>query len=55
MKVKKSNGNYDDPIYCPVCGKVFGEWKKVNGEVTIRKYCPRCKKFVDIDKKNLTF
>ncbi|MBN2468133.1 MAG: hypothetical protein JXD19_08290 [Deltaproteobacteria bacterium] len=30
---------YKDPIVCPVCGKVFGEWVEVNGAVTTKKWC----------------
>jgi len=42
---------YADPIACPVCGKVLGEWVEVKGSVTIRKWCPRCKEFRFITKK----
>jgi phage FluMu protein Com len=49
--VKLANLKYRDPIYCPRCGKVFGEWKEVRGIATIKKWCPRCKKYVDITKK----
>ena len=41
---------YDDPIKCPTCGKVFGEWELVQGRVVIKKWCPACKKMVYIKK-----
>ena len=50
-KVKIADLKYKDPIYCPLCGKVFGEWKKVEGSATIKKWCPRCEKYVEITKK----
>lgn len=44
---------YADPILCPVCDKVFGEWVEVSGTVTIEKWCPKCKEFRFITKKGL--
>jgi len=41
---------YRDPIKCPVCGKIFGEWEDVRGEVVISKWCANCKKVVYISK-----
>jgi len=41
---------YIDPILCPICGKVFGEWEMVEGRVIIKKWCPACKKMVYIKK-----
>ena len=49
MRVKK----YKDPIVCPVCKKVFGEWEKVDGEAVIKKWCPRCKEYRFIGGKGL--
>jgi len=46
--LEKSNND----IFCPICGKIFGEWKKVVGEATILKKCPKCKKMVQITKKS---
>lgn len=50
-RVRQGPQAYDDPIQCPVCGKVFGEWIEVKGKVAISKYCNRCKK-VRIIRKN---
>ena len=42
--------NYKDPIECPICGKVFGEWEELKGKATIKKWCTRCKKVVYITR-----
>jgi len=42
---------YVDPIECPVCRKVLGEWVEVKGKATIKKMCPRCKEMRYITKK----
>lgn len=41
---------YTDPILCPTCFAVFGEWEKVKGTATIKKLCPRCKEYKFISK-----
>lgn len=46
------NKRYQDPIACPICGKVFGEMERINGEAVIKKWCPKCKKFVFITKRS---
>ena len=43
---------YEDPIKCPVCGRVLGEWIKVKGIATIRRKCKTCKKLRVITKKD---
>jgi len=48
----KFMAKYEDPIRCPICRKVFGEWKKIDGKVVIRKWCSRCQRFVDIEKES---
>ena len=47
----RTGKKYKDPIQCPVCGKVFGEWDRVVGEATIKKKCPKCRKIRYISKK----
>ena len=49
---QRARRKYKDPIKCPICGRVFGEWEEVNGSVTIKKYCPKCKRVVYITKKS---
>jgi phage FluMu protein Com len=54
QKLKKENAarkEYEDPIKCPVCGKVFAEWEKVEGSATVKKWCPVCKEMKYITKK----
>lgn len=46
----RAERKYQDPIECPICGKVFGEWEEVEGVVVIKKWCPLCKKMVYIGR-----
>ena len=61
---QEKDRKYKDPIQCPICGKVFGEWEEVNGSATIKKWCPNCspkikrhvyitKNSLDIDKRKV--
>jgi len=39
-------------IYCPGCGRIFGEWLVSPPAVFIKNKCPKCKKIVIIEKKS---
>ena len=43
--------NEYDPILCPICGKLLGEWHVKGSAVFSKRPCPRCKKEVKIEKK----
>jgi phage FluMu protein Com len=51
MKMRPQK-KYKDPVVCPVCKKVFGEWVYVSGKASIRKWCPRCKAYREITKES---
>ena len=52
-KFKIPHIKYNDPILCPICGKVFGEWEEVRGVAVIKKWCSKCRKMVYVKKEEI--